>query len=221
MVYADNGIVDPWITSNVILQNTTQLCPLIAVQPIYTHPYTIAKMISTYAYLYGRQIHLNMLAGGFKNDLIALGDDTPHDERYVRLAEYTNIITELLSSENPVSLEGKYYSIKNARVLPTMPEELMPGLLISGSSDAGRECALKIGATAVKYPQRVGDEAGVDMADELNYGVRVGIIARDTSEEAWEVAHNRFPTDRKGQVTHQLAMKTSDSQWHKQLSEIT
>ena len=40
------------------------------------------------------------------------------------------------------------------------------------------------------------------------------------AEEAWQVAHARFPGDRKGQLTHQLAMKTSDSQWHKQLSEL-
>src|SRR6185503_6910978 len=30
----------------------------------------------------------------------------------------------------------------------------------------------------------------------------------------------RFPEDRKGQLTHQLAMKVSDSVWHKQLSEL-
>ena len=33
-------------------------------------------------------------------------------------------------------------------------------------------------------------------------------------------AHARFPEDRKGQVTHQLAMKASDSHWHQQLSGL-
>jgi len=37
--------------------------------------------------------------------------------------------------------------------------------------------------------------------------------------EAWRVAHKRFPEDRKGQLTHQLAMTVSDSSWHHQLSE--
>jgi len=41
--------------------------------------------------------------------------------------------------------------------------------------------------------------------------VRVGIIARKSEEEAWSIANERFPGDRKGQITHQLAMKTSDS----------
>ena len=37
---------------------------------------------------------------------------------------------------------------------------------------------------------------------------------------AWQVARERFPEDRKGQLTHQLAMRVSDSHWHKQLSEL-
>jgi len=48
----------------------------------------------------------------------------------------------------------------------------------------------------------------------------VGIIARESADEAWRVAHTRFPADRKGQLTHQVAMKRSDSSWHFQLSNM-
>jgi alkanesulfonate monooxygenase len=48
----------------------------------------------------------------------------------------------------------------------------------------------------------------------------VGIIARTDSEEAWRIALERFPEDRKGQIAHSLAMKVSDSHWHKQLSDL-
>jgi alkanesulfonate monooxygenase len=50
--------------------------------------------------------------------------------------------------------------------------------------------------------------------------MRVGIIARDDDSRAWKVARERFPEDRKGQVTHALAMKVSDSHWHRQLSQL-
>ena len=50
--------------------------------------------------------------------------------------------------------------------------------------------------------------------------MRVGIIARETNEEAWSVAYERFPGDRRGQIAHELAMKVSDSHWHKQLSDM-
>jgi alkanesulfonate monooxygenase len=219
LVYTDNGIVDPWLVSQIILQSTKSLCPLVAIQPIYMHPYTAAKMVSTYAFLHERRLYLNMLAGGFKNDLIALNDETPHDDRYVRTVEYTQIMKGLLSSPEPVTFEGKYYKVTNLKMTPPLPEELFPGILISGSSDAGLAAAREIGATAVKYPKPPGEE--VDQhGDVIDSGVRVGIIAREDSDEAWRVGRERYPEDRKGQITHKLAMKVSDSQWHKQLSEL-
>ena len=51
-------------------------------------------------------------------------------------------------------------------------------------------------------------------------GIRVGIIARDQAEEAWKVADERFPPDRQGQIMHTLAMKVSDSSWHRTLSDL-
>src|SRR6266705_1748122 len=109
LVYTDNSLVDPWLVSQVIIQNTHSLCPLVAVQPVYMHPYAVAKMVSTLAFLHGRRVFLNMVAGGFKNDLAALNDLTPHDRRYARLIEYTNIIKELLAGKL-VSFSGEFYS---------------------------------------------------------------------------------------------------------------
>ncbi len=218
LVYTDNGIVDPWPIAQVILQNTQELAPLVAVQPIYMHPYTVAKQVSTLAYLHGRRIWMNMVAGGFRNDLLALDDDTPHDDRYLRVVEYTSIIRQLLESPSPVTFEGKYYRVKNLKMTPPVPEGLFPGITSSGSSEAGMQAAADIGAIAIRYPQPPGEEKGVPATSATPVGVRIGIVARETAAEAWEVALRRFPEDRKGQLTHQLAMKTSDSEWHKQLS---
>jgi alkanesulfonate monooxygenase len=71
----------------------------------------------------------------------------------------------------------------------------------------------------VKYPQPPGEEDALQADDSIEAGVRVGVIARATTDEAWDVALARFPEDRKGQLTHKLAMKVSDSVWHRKLSE--
>ena len=220
LVYADNGLVDPWLVAQQILQCTTVLSPLVAVQPIYMHPYAAAKMAASMGHMFGRQMFMNMIAGGFRNDLIALNDETPHDDRYVRLTEYTQIIRGLLASDEPLTYEGKYYTVRNLKLTPSLPEELMPGILMSGSSPAGAAAAKASEAIAIKYPQRSGDEAQLDRDPDLAVGMRVGIIARESTEEAWRVALDRFPVDRKGQVMHKLAMNVSDSHWHKQLSEM-
>jgi len=219
LVYTDNGIVDAWLVAQLVVQATERLCPLVALQPVYMHPYTVAKMVTSLGYLHGRRTYLNMVAGGFRNDLLALADDTPHDERYERVIEYGSIVRRLTSSPEPLSLEGRYYRVNNLRLTPPLPDELALGMTISGSSPAGLGAARALGAIAVKYPQpSLLEEQQVD--DEIEVGMRVGIIARETTEEAWRVAYERFPEDRAGQIAHRLAMQVSDSQWHRQLSEL-
>jgi alkanesulfonate monooxygenase len=217
LVYTDNGLVDPWLVAQQIVQSTERLAPLVALQAVYMHPFTAANMVATLGHLYSRRIYLNLVAGGFRNDLLALNDPTPHDERYERTSEYARLITRLLAGET-VTFSGRYYSVTNLRLAAPLPAELQPGLLMSGSSPAGLATAHAIGALAIKYPKRPDDEAAQQGQDS---GVRVGIVARPQAEDAWRVAHARFPEDRKGQLTQKLAMKVSDSHWHRQLAELS
>jgi alkanesulfonate monooxygenase len=220
LVYADNRLVDPWLVAHVIIQNTDRLCPLVAIQPIYMHPYAAATMVSSFGHMYGRRIYLNMIAGGFKNDLTALNDTTPHDKRYDRLVEYTLIIKKLLDSPASVTFDGEYYKVTNLKLSPPLSSTLMPGVFVSGSSEAGQAAARAMGATAVHYPRPSAEYSGMVEDGLMDSGIRVGIIARDGENDAWDVAHARFPHDRKGQIARQLASKVSDSSWHKQLSEL-
>jgi alkanesulfonate monooxygenase len=219
LVYTDNSLVDAWLVSQIIIENTEELCPLIAVQPVYMHPYSVAKLVTSFGYLYGRRIYLNMVAGGFKNDLATFNDTTPHDKRYLRLIEYTMIIKGLLASPGPLTFEGEFYKVDNLKMTPPLRAELFPGIFISGSSEAGLAAAKILKATAVKYPKPAKECEAEAPLDGIDSGVRVGIIARSDEAEAWEIAERRFPEDRKGQITHQLAMKLSDSFWHQQLSQ--
>ena len=222
LVYSDNRLVDPWLVAQAILERTERIAPLVAVQPVYMHPYAVAKMVTSLAWLHGRRVHLNMVSGGFRNDLIALDDPTPPDRRYDRLVEYTTIVQRLLAGGRPVTFEGEFYRVEKLRLEPPLPEELRPEVFVSGSSRAGKEAARALGATAVEYPQPADEEpgAGAGTNGPGPQGVRVGVLARASEEEAWRVAHRRFPGDRRGQLTHELAMKVSDSVWHKQLSEM-
>jgi alkanesulfonate monooxygenase len=221
LIYTDNGLLDPWLVSQIVVQNTADLCPLVAVQPLYMHPYTVAKMVASLGHLYGRRTYLNMVAGGFNNDLKALNDPTPHDRRYDRLVDYTTLIKLLLSIDGPVTYTGKFYQVQRLKLIPFLPRELFPSVFVSGSSDAGLAAAEALAATAVMYPKPVGDYDAKAPVSSHQSGIRVGIIAREAADEAWAVAHDRFPEDRKGQITHQLAMQVSDSEWHRQLSEST
>lgn len=80
--------------------------------------------------------------------------------------------------------------------------------------------AREMGAIAVKYPEPPSECPTVSLNSSVACGVRIGIIARAGEDSAWQAAYDRFPEDRKGQLTRQLATKVSDSSWHKRLSEI-
>jgi alkanesulfonate monooxygenase len=219
LVDTDNGQVDAWLVAQTIIGATRSLCPLVAVQPVYMHPYSVAKMVASLAFLHGRRVYLNMVAGGFANDLAALGDCTPHDQRNERLIEYTTIVRLLLQSEEPVTFNGSHYRVKNLRLTPRVPDNLLPGILVSGSPEAGMAAALRLEATAIEYPKPAAEYARGTASVPAARGIRIGIIARSADAEAWRVAHARFPPDRRGQLSHELAMKVSDSAWHRRLAE--
>jgi alkanesulfonate monooxygenase len=219
LVYTDNSIADAWLVSQMVIASTASLCPLVAVQPVYLHPYSAAKMVTSLAFLHGRKVYLNMVAGGFMNDLKALNDLTPHDRRYDRLIEYTTIVTRLLADTGPVTFAGDFYTLDKLTLQPCLPDHLMPEVFVSGSSEAGINAAAATGATVIQYPPPPG-ECMPPAASCKAHGLRIGIIARTQGETAWTIARERFPSDRKGKLTHQLAMKVSDSSWHKALSGL-
>ncbi|WP_024806301.1 LLM class flavin-dependent oxidoreductase [Nocardia sp. BMG51109] len=222
LVYTDNSTADPWLVASEMLRATERLVPLIAVQPAYQHPYTAAKLISTFATLHRRRVALNLVAGGFTNDLAALGDRTPHDDRYRRLTEYAQIVARLLAGNEPVTMAGRYYRVQDLTLAPALPAEFRPEMLISGSSASGLAAAAEIGAIPVRYPEPAADDGAVlDTAAAVPgmSAVRVGIVARETSDLAWRAARRRFPRDRGGRIAHAMARNASDSVWHERLSE--
>lgn len=220
LIYSNNSLVDGWSVAQIILENTDRLVPLVAVNPIYIRPYSLAKRIASLSFMFDRRIDINWIAGGFQNDLKSLGESTPHDKRYDRLLDYAQLVKKLLTSRKLFTHDGKYYKKYNIKLMPSVPDELVPVELISGTSDAGIATAEILGATKVKYAKSLSEYEGETSSEVYNLGVRFGIIARETSQEAWDVANKRFPDDPKGKMAHALATKTSDSKWHEQLSKL-
>lgn len=220
LIYTDNSLIDPWPVAQVVLESTNDFVPLVAVQPVYMSPYTAACKIASLAFLYQRKIALNMVAGGFKNDLQNLGDDTDHDSRYDRLIEYTLIMKALLRGE-VVTFEGTYYQVKNLKLDPVLSPDLMPDIYLSGASDACIAAAATLEATRFSYTKPPADlAANTPLPGAGQLGLRFGIIARETAAEAWHVARNRFPADRRGQMAHKMARSTSDSIWHQEIAAM-
>ena len=220
LIYAANEApADPWLLAQIVVQATRGLSPLVATNPLYMHPFTAAKLVASIASLYGRRTDLNLIAGGFANDLAAFADATDHDGRYRRLSEYVAILEALLQADRPVSFAGEFYRTDRMKLAAPPPAELRPRLFVSGSSSASFDFAHLVGAISLHYPT-FAEEDEPEAASDLQSGVRLGIVTRPDGEAAWRVARARFPNDRRGEVRHMLAMSVSDSVWHKRLSAL-
>src|SRR5262245_32696799 len=75
LLFTGNDVfVEPWSMAQHILTHTSKSSPLIAVNPIYMHPFTVAKFVSSFAQLYARKVYLIMVTGPSICDLRNMGD---------------------------------------------------------------------------------------------------------------------------------------------------
>jgi alkanesulfonate monooxygenase len=219
LIYTDNSLMDPWLVAQESIRRSRSFVPLVAVQPVYQHPFTVARAVASIARLHRRRVDLNFVSGGFKADLASLGDTLDHDRRYDRLIEYVEVVRDLLAGRR-VTYSGSYYRIESAKVRSAPADDLRPDLFLSGSSSRCKQAATALGVARLCYP--VPPDAALSEAAGAGtqWGMRIGIIARDSSDEAWAVAGTRFPEDPRGVAKQRIISRMSQSSWQRSLSEM-
>jgi alkanesulfonate monooxygenase len=215
LLFAGNDTyLEPWVVAQAVLADTLKVAPLIAVNPVYMHPFTAAKMVSSYAQVYGRKVYLNMITGTAVSYLEALNDRASHDDRYERLLEYTHILQALVSSTRPVSYSGRYYQVADLQLLPGVPAGLQPEFLVSGQSEAALRVTRAIGAVGLQMlPPKV--DQGLTEARAVHFGV----VTRPDEAGAWAAAHELFPESLEDQEILELSMQNTDSVWKRRMHQ--
>lgn len=218
LIPSDNEQPDPWATAQLIVANTDRFIPLVAVNPVYMHPFTAAQMVSTLGFLYHRTVDINLVSGGFGPHLRKLGCRLDHEQRYERLTEYGQIMKNLLAGNRPTTQKGSYYSVRAATLARPMDPEVAPRIYVSGSSEDCLRTVQSVGISRLTYAREPGAYAGETPL--AGCGLRLGIIAREDSDTAWHEAYLRFPYDPDGEQSHDLAIASNvvESHWHKQQS---
>lgn len=208
----NDTFISPWNAAQEALARTKHLSPLIAVNPIYMHPFTAAKLVSSLTQIYNRKIYLNMITGTAVNYLASMNDQCSHDDRYNRISEYIGIMRSLLESTSPVTFAGEFYRVSDLQLLPGIDKKLLPTFLLSGQSDAAKQVALSTGSIATKMlsPQ---------LANHLHDtpAINFGILTRETEAEAWDAARATFPESDENQMILEYSMQNTDSMWKKRM----
>lgn len=204
--------LDPWMAAQAAMARTERLSPLVAVNPVYMHPFAAAKMVASLSYLFGRKVYLNMVTGTALSYLEALDDRLSHGERYERLGEYIQVIRGLVGSTRRFSLEGRYYRLSGVQLLPGTPAELAPEFLLAGQSDAALRICRDTGSVGMQMLS-----PGLRRTSDDTRGVHFGIITRPTEDEAWAAARQWFPEDPNAQALLDYSMGNTDSAWKQRM----
>jgi len=214
LLFAGNDTpVEPWAMAQHIIAHTAKISPLIAVNPLYMHPFTVAKFVSSFALLHRRKIYLNMITGTATSDLAGLGEQRGHEERYSRLGEFILIVRQLLASTRPVTFRGEFYATDTLQLRPGLPPALMPEFLIAGQSDDARRVATQTGCLRMQMlPPDL--EQGIS-APGLNFG----IFAREGRDQARQEAKRLFPDSAEKRELLNYTMENTDSVWKRRLHE--
>ena len=189
LIYTGNDVaVEPLLVAAEMARDYPGLSPFIAVNPIYMHPFTLARCVATLANVYGARCHLNFVAGTSLTDLAALDEVSGHDDRYARLREFALIVRDLCLGHAAVSLDGQYFGARGLRLPAPIAEALQPVAFVAGQSNAAWTTAQAIGAHSLGMLQ-----PNLEVSPASATSVHMAIVCRETDDKALAVARRLFP----------------------------
>jgi alkanesulfonate monooxygenase len=184
---------DAWITCAALSQIVDRLRFLVAFRPGSISPTLAAQQAATFQRHTGGRLALNIVTGGDDEEQRRFGDSLSKEERYARTDEFLTILKGAWSGE-PFSYRGTHLWAEGAVALGMVQR---PQIYFGGASEPALRVAARHADVALTWgdpPPKLAphlervraraDEAGRD----LRFGIRLHVITRDTSEEAWAAA---------------------------------
>ncbi|AGT05012.1 FMNH2-dependent aliphatic sulfonate monooxygenase [Corynebacterium glutamicum MB001] len=219
---------DAWITTAALLSRTSKLKFLVAIRPGQVSPTIIAQQGAAFQKFSNNRLLINVVVGGEDHEQRAFADYSSKEERYHKADETLEIIDHLWNSAEPLNFQGEFLSVENA-VLKEQPE-VSPPIYFGGSSQLGIEIAaqhsdvyLTWGEPAEKVEEKLARvRAEADKRNrELDYGIRLHVIARPTEDEAWSVAQNLLDQlDQEEVARIQEGLARSQSEGQRRMTEL-
>ncbi|MEQ1303840.1 FMNH2-dependent alkanesulfonate monooxygenase [Acinetobacter radioresistens] len=224
---------DPWITAASLIDATKNLKFLVALRPGVTTPALAARMAATFDRLSNGRVLLNLVTGGDEQELKGDGVYEDHATRYQTAAEYTKIWREILTRSHTgesFTFHGERLSVDDAKLLYPPVQQPYPPLWFGGSSEAAQELAAEQVDTYLTWgepPAAVEEKIQTMQAKSaakgrrLNYGIRLHVIVRETSAEAWAAADELIQyVDDATIATAQQKFRQMDSVGQRRMAEL-
>lgn len=185
---------DAWLTTAMLTQVTERLKFLVAFRPGLLSPTLAAQMAATFQRLSGGRLLLNVVTGGESAEQRGYGDFLDKDTRYARTDEFLEVVRALWRG-GTVTFDGRHVRVDQAR-LHHLPDPV-PTVYFGGSSAPALGVAARHADTYLTWGEPPGQVAEKLAATRAAYaaagrvptfGIRLHVIARDSTEEAWAQA---------------------------------
>ena len=193
---------DAWMTGALLAGHTKTIRMLIAARPSYINPVLLAKMIATFDQLTGGRISVNLIAGQSETENIAEGVKWNKEQRYEIMDEEVTVLKKLWTSGGgKTDHEGKYFTLKQAELVPLPLQKPFPKFYLGGGSGQAAELSAKHSDVHLFWGDTIDQisanikmlrqlAAKHDRVDQLSFGMRLQIVCRETEKEAWEAANS-------------------------------
>lgn len=187
---------DSWVIASAVAPWTERLRYLVAIRPGIISPTVSARMAATLDRITNGRLLINVVTGGDPDENRGDGLYLDHSQRYAASAEFLRVWRRVLEGE-AVHFEGEHIKVENAKALYPPVQRPYPPLYFGGSSEAAHELAaeqvdvyLSWGEPPAAVAQKIADvrERAARLGRTVRFGVRLHVIVRHTSEEAWRAA---------------------------------
>ncbi len=218
---------DSWLATSMLAEVTERLKFLVAFRPGLTSPLLAAQMAATFQRYSRGRVLLNVVTGGESAEQRAYGDFLDKPQRYRRCAEFLDIVQRLWRGET-VSHDGEFLRLEGAR-LARRPDPVPP-LYFGGSSPEAGPVAARYSdvyltwgepPAAVDAKLRWMDGLARQAGRTLRYGIRLHVITRDTSHEAWLQANRLIDGLDEAMIARaQQGLARSESEGQRRMREL-
>jgi alkanesulfonate monooxygenase len=218
---------DAWVTTAMLTQLTERLKFLVAFRPGYYSPTLAAQMASSYQRQSKGRLLVNVVTGGERAEARAYGDPLDKEGRYARTDEFLHIVGDLWAGKQ-VTFAGSHLQVE-AAALNALPDPV-PDIYFGGSSAAAMEVAARhadVYLTWGEPPAQVADKLqqvrgrAAAVGRTVRFGIRLHVITRDRSEDAWAEAARLLGGLDPGQIAAaQAGLRTSDSEGQQRMRAL-